>query len=497
MSNSNKTQDYIPASDDPPVRTGIYLAEVKSFLDPTFMGIMHVRLLHAVGNDNYAGQLLPVKYMSPFYGSTSVNYTTSTNDYNNSQKSYGMWMIPPDVGTTVMVLFVKGDPKYGYWLGSVLDEGINFMLPGLAATKFVEGGEGRLPTAEYNKSAVGAVTDPTKAKKAVHPFAKILKEQGLVLDDARGITTSSARRDSPSAVFGISTPGPIDKQPNAKQGKVGPDDKPQVVPVSRLGGATFVMDDGDDKFIRKTKADMGPPEYVSVEQKGLAGGDVTIPHNELIRLRTRTGHQILLHNSEDLIYIGNAKGTTWIELTSNGKIDIFAEDSISIHSKTDINMHADRDINMHAGREFNVKSDNKMQLESVGNLSLYTASNTVITSVKDSYIKSGGAHVETAAGKIYMNSKGKVAVAATALKTNKLPDQTGMTTAIESIAMRVPTMEPWPHHENLDPLRFTKDKTDRTGQSLSFTPDKWKKYSTDTDTFEKIVRADTTKRNTL
>ncbi|MFM6199336.1 MAG: hypothetical protein ACKPE1_09375, partial [Dolichospermum sp.] len=54
--------------------------------------------------------------------------------------------------------------------------------------------------------------------------------------------------------------------------------------------------------------------------------------NELVRIRTRTGHQILLHNSADLIYIANAKGTAWVELTSNGKIDIFAQDSVSIHT---------------------------------------------------------------------------------------------------------------------------------------------------------------------
>ena len=32
-------------------------------------------------------------------------------------------------------------------------------------------------------------------------------------------------------------------------------------------------------------------------------GKRELPHNELFRVRTRTGHQILLHNTEDLIYI--------------------------------------------------------------------------------------------------------------------------------------------------------------------------------------------------
>ena len=44
--------------------------------------------------------------------------------------------------------------------------------------------------------------------------------------------------------------------------------------------------------------------------------------NELVRLRTRTGHPNIRIIPEDLIYIGNAKGTAWIQLTSLGKIDI-------------------------------------------------------------------------------------------------------------------------------------------------------------------------------
>ena len=143
------------------------------------------------------------------------------------------------------------------------------------------------------------------------------------------LTSSSARREVPSTVFGISTPGPVDKRNGAPRGRIGKQEwKIDNAFVGRLGGSTFVMDDGDARYLRKKTASEGPPEYASLENDE-SGGDVEIPHNELIRLRTRTGHQILLHNSEDLIYIGNAKGTSWIELSSDGKIDIFAEDSIS------------------------------------------------------------------------------------------------------------------------------------------------------------------------
>ena len=120
-------------------KPGPYLAKIVSHLDPTYMGILEVQLLHEVGNDDSReGQLHQVKYMSPFYGVTGVEYVgKDPDDYNNTQKSYGMWMIPPDVGTTVVVIFIEGDPKKGYWIGCVQDDNMNFMVPGYAATKYV------------------------------------------------------------------------------------------------------------------------------------------------------------------------------------------------------------------------------------------------------------------------------------------------------------------------------------------------------------------------
>jgi hypothetical protein len=555
-----------PISKEPEKSTGPFLAKVVSHLDPSYMGTLEVELLKEVGNQPRAsGQLRQVKYMSPFMGSTAVEFTRIQDDYNSTQKSYGMWMIPPDVGTTVMVIFVQGDPKRGYWIGCVQDHDINFMTPGYAATNFtldqnakpdLKGRLGRIPVAEYNKEIQNQTgTDASLLKKPRHPFADILEQQGLLLDDIRGITSSSARREWPSAVFGISTPGPIDKQNNAPKGKLGKKQTETTAFVSRLGGSSFVMDDGDDKFLRKSSPSEGPPEYASVEQDE-TNGNVTIPHNELIRLRTRTGHQILLHNSEDLIYIGNARGSTWIELTSDGKIDIFAQDSISIHSGNDFNFYADRDINMECGRNFNVKVAENMQTEVggdqtlivdglqsnhvkddvnttfdgnylhtiLGNFDLSTDGNNKLTAGGNSELNSGGNNVITAGGGLDIKSGGAskwtgggatsiggaslvlsgstinlngpaaptAATAATAAKaevpeplsTHGVPDEQG-DEFVQTIMQRVPTAEPWPHHENLDPLNFKSDMTDREADEDIAVPDAWSTYTTATDTFSK------------
>ena len=368
--------------------SGVYLATVISTMDSTFNGRLRVSLLKDQGNDIGAdNQTYIVNYASPFFGYTPFESMGKNNtDFNDTQKSYGMWFVPPDVGVTVMCVFVDGDPGEGYWFACLPPSFANHMVPAIGGTTQVDltdadkkkfNTKQPLPTGEINKrrNSDDPEKDAEKILKPVHPIADRFLEQGTLEDDVRGVTTSTARRQTPNSVFGILTPGPLDWRDGSKRMNVGPADNQSLtgVAVSRLGGTQFVIDDGDDRYVRDTDASQGPVKYIDViEGRDAATGTQTnskgrvdIPYNEHTRIRTRTGHQILLHNSEDLIYIGNAKGTAWVELTSNGKIDIYAADSISIHSENDLNIKADRDINMEAGRNINMKATAEYQSKSV------------------------------------------------------------------------------------------------------------------------------------
>ena len=353
-----------------PTAGGPYEAIVVNHLDPGYMGTLEVELLKNTGSGNNperSGQLHTVRYLSPFYGVTP-NQALATNDgYEYTQKSYGMWAVPPDIGTKVLVIFVEGNAAYGYWIGCIQESFMNFMLPdGKASTELTTAAtppelQGlKLPVGEYNKNIEsGASADPTKFLKPYNKdFSQVLEIQGLITDEVRGTTTTSARREVPSMVFGISTPGPLDKRPGAPKFPLGAEQTKAQQFTNRLGGSSLVFDDGDDKFVRRTHPAEGPPQYTNVEL-GETTGDPTLPKDEHVRLRTRTGHQILLHNTEDVIYIANARGTAWIELTSDGKIDIHAQDSISIMSNNDINFTAERDFNVEAGRNINMRADGR------------------------------------------------------------------------------------------------------------------------------------------
>ena len=247
MAQQRRSSDSVTSQKD--LGNGIYKAKVISHLDPTFMGSLEVTLLKEQGNTiGEDQQTYVVNYAAPFFGYTAFEFMgqnsaggnnnpnapgSSTLDaYNDTQKSYGMWFVPPDVGVTVLVCFVDGRPDQGYWFGCVPSRFTNNMVPAIAGTDQVEldandkkrlGSSNFLPVAEINrrKNSKDQGIDPDKIKKPLHPIAEAFLQQGLLDDDVRGTTTSSARREVPSMVFGISTPGPRDKRDGAKKAQIG------------------------------------------------------------------------------------------------------------------------------------------------------------------------------------------------------------------------------------------------------------------------------------
>lgn len=500
---------------------GPYEAVVVSHLDPKRMGSLRVELLKSSTSGNQperTGQIITAKYMNPFYGTTPINSNSKNDDFGSTQKSYGMWFIPPDVGSRVLVIFVEGNISRAYWMGCVQDTYMNFMTPDPWAGSIYnnQSQSQPLPVGEFNKKTESAAgTDPTKYLKPVNKdFESTLQTQGLLRDNVRGLTTSTSRREVPSKVFGISTPGPVDKRENAPRAKAGPSEAKANVFSSRLGGSSLIFDDGDDTLLRAGPASQTASQYTNVSADS-TGGSVTLPYNECIRLRTRTGHQILMHNTEDLIYIGNARGSTWIELTANGKIDIFADDSISIRTSVDVNISSDRDlnftaardINFNAGRDYKLTVANDSDVKVAGNHKLDVgadhdlfvganqkltvgANNDIVVGADNKITTSGNLDIATTAirkdsqAEYNLNSSGDNKFS-TGANTNILSvgnhvesatriDMNGpaaaaaagaTAAAVAAIArpalwpVRVPEHEPWRGHEHLDPLTFAPSRT--------------------------------------
>jgi hypothetical protein len=302
--------------------SGPYEATIVGHVEGTRMGQLLVTIPDwggasfdvAEGDSN----AIPATYASPFYGTTYGTDTgTSPDTPYTSGQSYGMWMVPPDIGCKVLVTFVAGDISRCYWFACVYDSTSHHMVPGIARSPkgYRDPGpqlasrvtsDSVLPVAEYrpDKDLAFDIEDAVRYPH-INQSMKLI-QQGLDRDPIRGAISSSSMREAPSNVYGISTPGrkltATDQVPGS----------PGAV-FARTGGHQFVMDDGD-----------------------VDGND------QLIRLRTSGGHQLLMNDKEHILYIASDTGNQWMEFSPDGSINMYGVGGINMRSKGPINMHSDK-----------------------------------------------------------------------------------------------------------------------------------------------------------
>ena len=443
---------------------GPFVGVVKNNVDSIRSGRLWVYIEQFSGDnpeEDPSGWRL-VNYLSPFYGVTEKNSTsTGTGSYPGNQQSYGMWFTTPDIGTRVLCFFVNGDPNLGYYVGCIPDPGVNRMIPAIGAVpknEYVTGNKAQaayfanspqLPVTEINNENKQLDQNPKffDQSKPVHSVqAAIYFQQGLDNDPERGPIASSAQRESPSTVYGISTPGKpiyaggLDPNTIRKQLSTGAIKPQDVQVIGRYGGHTLVMDDGD-----------------------LDG------NNALFRMRSAKGHQVMMNDSADFIYIAHANGQTWIELGVEGTVDVYSTNSVNVRTEGTINLHADKDINMYAGGNISMKSGaatnigavTTMNLAAEAGMTLYSTAALGVRSDGSLSLQSasgswnGGTKLAFKAGRIDLNGGSAKTVTPPKLYPKRTLDDTAFnnstgwqikTGALESIVTRAPTHEPYKYH---------------------------------------------------
>ena len=395
---------FVESLKDRPFLPGIYFGKVISNVDINSTGRLKVRVdfLH---KDPKQSHTINARWLHAFAGSTDPAKTSpEVTDYDKAMKTYGMWVQPPDIGNMVLIAFADGNPRNAFCMGSMLPDEYNYMLPGMPSGKNYQADSFNVPVVEKNKFSSDPSNDQS-LRPIHHPFAEAITLQGLINDPVRGVGTSGARRESPSDVFGILT-----------KGVRNPEDQNDVLQA----GHQFVMDDN--------------------------------PNSKNIRLRTGSGNQILLDDTNGIIYMINKGGKAWLELDMFGNINVFGEGSLNLRAKGDFNLRADKNVNIEAGQDLSLKAagdnDSKgykgipTELTAIGIPPLGTGGNIKFDAAADmSLFANLNAALTANGGDIDLSSGGRTALTASGpLGVNVMAPlgpiamQSTMTTTINAIA---------------------------------------------------------------
>lgn len=411
-SKTSKQFDH-KAADGTRLDAGPFIGIVKSNTDILRSGRLQVWIPELGGAPDDDRSWRNVSYSTPFYG---VTPHTSDGDYTNAPHSYGMWFVPPDIGVKVICIFVNGDPARGYWIGCVPDWPSMGMVPGLSANPSdtnIPSPVVELYVNPSDKNDAAKLQDFSKQPRKVHAVQEaIWSKQGILKDADRGPGTSSAFRETPSSVFGISTPGkPIN--PNDPDYFNDPITGTTVYGSSgRKGGHTLVMDDGDYKG-----------------------------NNAMLRFRTSGGHMIMMNDTKDFIYVINSKGTAWVELTSQGDINVYGESTMNITAKAGFNLETDGGIMMHAKKDINIKSDTNVNIEGK-DLNLKGSGSTKVTGAMSLHLKGKSTYL-TGDTCLQFKSNGHLDARALCITLNTAGATAAMEAGSAQAPQNMPTHEPF------------------------------------------------------
>ncbi len=384
--------------------TGLFIAKVIDTVDDRYEGFMRVEIV----GENFAGTTESKDKRAKYHRIRRSSPYGGSYQYANATNSYGFSSHPPAPGSQILVAF-PNNSDVGVMVGVLPDVTRNASVPSNAAS-FVD--------SEAN--VIGPTLDPSVKKpqtKNTRPRAsgqtvknseeqsdktkdgESLTNQGIGIDSLRGLSSSSQRRESPTQVFGFNTPG----------------------------GHSFVMDDGtlsnSDTCLTPDKA----------RKAGLSN---------LVRLQSQGGAQILMHDGTGMIYIINQSGSSWVQISNDGKIDIYAEDAVSMHTKTDFNLYCEGNFNLDADKiTMKARGEGGATIETAtGEFNLHSNKDIKLTTDLNGHIRAKG-NMRTTAALIDLN--GPEATEATKTVANNLTVNKAVK---ESINGRVPEAEPWGGH---------------------------------------------------
>lgn len=293
--------------------------------DPLQMGRLRI-FCPDLNDDPKKPQHLPwAIYVSPFGGSIRNSEHAKGHDPSTPHKSegvtqYGFWAIP-ELGANVLVSTVNGDSRKRVWLGCLYE---NQEVGGLFNGVYDwEAGEDGGPDGPFSAPEPDFPSDDTKNK--IQP---LYNNQAEAFVDK-----TSPEWKTRGADYSLAVNVDIDKKGTHEE--LADNEKFEWV-KDKLGASGY-----DWTSFKKLGSYLSSKMigFVSPGLHSISFDDR--PFNSRIKLRTTAGHQIILDDTNERIYVSTFKGKSWVELDTAGNIDIFTERNISMRAKEDINFSTD------------------------------------------------------------------------------------------------------------------------------------------------------------
>lgn len=421
--------------------------------DPQQMGRVRARCpsLNDPGDTaEYTLEDIPwAMYCSPFGGSVSDVPRGPEDDITPGEVAYGMWNIPK-VGSQVLVMCLDGNPQQRIYIGCVHGQFLPHTLP-----------HGR-----YNNDEVGTLDGPlSSTEDQIQP---LYKNQTTAFNDKR--TSPEWRTRGADFAATALDPGMVSNAISDKS-----DDKD--IASTELDGNEVVHRQGytTDRFNAERVFKTTTGRYDNQISSWTTPGFHSIAmddraENCRMRMRTTSGHQIILDDTNERIYISTAEGKNWIEMDQRGNIDLFSESRVSIHAADDINLTSKQDIRMSAenihmysnaetriqsaddisvsGDNLRFKAESGLYAESGSSMHFNSSGDLISTSVGMCNIKSGSILSLDAAGIMNLLAAGNVLVTGALVHLNGPPATPAIPASspdeIQSNQpSRVPQSEPW------------------------------------------------------
>ena len=301
--------------------------------DPLQMGRLRVFCPNLNDDPKKIHHLPWAVYVPPFGGViSSSQYARGVGtgpENTDGSVAYGFWGIP-EQGAKVIVACIDGDIRRRVWLGTMHEHQETHTLF-----------HGR-----YNWSdGSGEPDGPLSSTKS--PIEPLYTNMGKAVNGDR----ESREWKTRFADYQPTAVSPFEEPPNEQRGDDYIDDlnaemfenetDDWVKPILGAHGYDWSGNKGVGSHLASRVFGFSTPGGHAISFDDRA-------YNSRIRIRSATGQQIILDDTNERIYLSTNEGANWIELDSSGNIDIFAERRVSIHAEKDINFSTDETFRVKA-----------------------------------------------------------------------------------------------------------------------------------------------------